>query len=224
MDQLQVDALHKIVTGDITKASLGLASSGLQALFLPWQTIPACLNAAKLIKSTSRLHQLEKTVKASSGLRLRKRATIRGILRGAVVKGVTIVLFVGHDDVLGIFDQATGLMSYFGANDDGGSEGVTSSMRDYFDSWDQDHRMGHPVIEGSTAVASLPAETIQDMLGLDTASDQGLSHTGWHAGGGAVVQQVVVVGAAQVAAEKFIETPVEHALQGREKKKSSDRH
>lgn len=223
MDQLQVDALHKIVTGDITKASLGLASSGLQALFLPWQTIPACLNAAKLIKSTSRLHQLEKTVKAS-GLRLRKRATIRGILRGAVVKGVTIVLFVGHDDVLGIFDQATGLMSYFGADEDGGSEEVMSSMRGYFDSWDQDHRMGHPVIEGTTAVASLPAETIQDMLGLDTASDQGLSHTGWHAGGEAVVQQVVVVGAAQVAAEKFIETPVEHALQGREKRKSSDRY
>lgn len=190
---------------NISRDGIGACISGVLAIKLPWLLASGVYNVANFFKNIALLHRLKRALR-EAGIRVKKRIIAKGILEGVVTKLASSILTLGHDELITASGQVAGWLKHAGSWI---SDHVTSLPSSWtFDpsalqTLDDNYRMNHPLIVGTTAVASWPAGEAQKATHVDGAA-------GWNASGGDVAKQVMVVGAVQLGAEKTADYYLEH--------------
>ncbi|RXG42856.1 hypothetical protein VDGE_06577 [Verticillium dahliae] len=210
---------YRQLARNISRSGLGVLISGILSTKLPWLLLSGAYNAYDLARNIKLLRDLKRALK-SAGIHIKKRIIAKGLIEGAATKMVTTVLTLGHDEV------GAGAKTVASWLHDAGSfmaEHVTSLS---FSSpvsvcsvlaWDSVHRLNHSLFKETTDIASRPVSVIQRELGLDdgavAAEPAGnecvKNEHHWDKPGHVVAEQVLIVGAGQLGAEKVADVVVE---------------
>lgn len=164
---------HRQLNRRITRATLGSFISSALAIFMPWNLLSVGINLVSLAKNVNQFLDLQKEL-ALAGIKVGKRVIMEGFIQGVVVKLATTILLFGHDDLV----LASGVMDHWIY--EAGSlianhtslvfDGPTWSTQGLVQE-DEIHRMSHAFIQEASGLAGLPAETMQQALGLQTAAE-----------------------------------------------------
>ncbi|KAG7124961.1 hypothetical protein HYQ45_013469 [Verticillium longisporum] len=191
------DPLSKMTALNISRSGLGVFISGILSIKLPWLLLSGAYNAYDLARNIKLLRDLKRALK-SAGIHFKKRIIAKGLVEGAATKMVTTVLTLGHDEVAA---GAKTVASWLHGAGSFMAEHVTSLS---FSSpvsvcsvlaWDSVHRLNHSSFKETTDTA--------------TGNECVKNEHHWDKPGHVVAEQVLIVGAGQLGAEKVADVVVE---------------
>ncbi|KAI9806624.1 MAG: hypothetical protein M1825_006081 [Sarcosagium campestre] len=182
---------------NVAMGSVGLTANAALSTVLPWFIIPTALSLGLLIRDGKRLSRQRRTL-AAQGLRLKRRDISRAVVEALAIKGVVMFVTLGHDDILALSHSAANQLF---------EHGIVGAGTEIVD-WgfaDADRTDGQ-FLHLTTEAPGAPIASLQEGLGLDTVANVAQPGHGWQAGTAELAQQVVVVGTAQAAVEKIIDS------------------